>query len=90
MQRTADAIPGPFGSFTREFKPYGPESEITRWAIGVTLGADVDVAIARHVSIVPQMRLHWVRRSTDTFDRTWFLGLSPWVLRPAIGLRAMF
>jgi hypothetical protein len=53
-------------------------------------GAELDLAVGRHVSVVPQMRVHWIHRTNDTFEPTWYLALSPWVLRPAIGVRASF
>jgi hypothetical protein len=89
LQRRADGV-GPIGTFTTVFTPYGSESEITRWAIGATVGADLELAVGRHVSIVPEMRVHWIPRTNDTSEQTWFLGLSPWVWRPAIGVRASF
>jgi len=89
FQSTAYAQ-GSFPAFSRDFGPFSTEEEFTRWTTGLTVGGDVEVAVSRHVSLVPQMRVAWVRRSQDPADRTWFLGLSSWVLRPAMGVRAVF
>jgi hypothetical protein len=56
----------------------------------VLVGADVEIAITSHVALVPQMRAHFVRRSSDPSQLGWALGLSSVVLRPAIGVRAAF
>jgi hypothetical protein len=98
IQRRADETgPLPGSIFPPIFGPYGPEKEITHRRVGVTMGAGVSLRVSSHVSIVPEMRVHWIRRSTGsydgpsgTFDDLWYLGLSPWVYRPAISIRALF
>lgn len=75
---------------TRNFGPFGPETEVTRWTPGVTGGVDVQIAVAPHVSIVPQFRVTWVSRSDDTSQPMWLLGLDSFVLRGAVGVRATF
>ena len=96
IQRTAEAI-GTWPTFTGQFSPYGAESEITHRRFGVTMGAGLSAAVSSRVSIVPSMRVHWIPRAadsydsrTDSFDQTWYLGLSPWVFRPAVSVRATF
>jgi len=77
----------PFGSTS-----YGtPERplEFSRWTIGLTFGADVAFAAGPHVEVVPEFRLHRIARA-HLGDRRRIVGLSPWVVRPAIGVRAIF
>jgi hypothetical protein len=79
-----------------EFFPFGPnnsgpERSLTRWTVGLTIGANVGLHVSRHVQIVPEIRLHWIERvdvdpsSADNSHA--FLGLSSWVIRPAVGVR---
>jgi hypothetical protein len=81
---------GRFGS--GDFGPYGPDTGLARWTVGVTAGADVGVQISRHVQIVPQIRLHWIERATlgGTDSVSALLGLSAWVIRPGVGIRFDF
>jgi len=88
-QRRRDQV-GPFPTFPPVFGPYSDEYSFSRWTLAALAGADVEIMIARHVAIVPQMRVHFVRRSDDTTVPSWALGLDSVVLRPAIGVRAMF
>jgi len=81
---------GSFPNFSRDFGPFSGEEESTRWTTGFVAGGDVEIALSRRFSIVPQMRVEWVRRSEDPSEPVWVLGLSSWVLRPAIGVRAAF
>ncbi len=97
IQRRADETGPIFGNLPANFGPYGPESELTHKRFGVTMGTGLAIAVSPRVSIVPEMRVHWIPRakdgydsSTDSFDDTWYLGLSPWVYRPAISVRATF
>jgi hypothetical protein len=88
LQRTAYA---PFGS--ANFGPYGPETPLTRWTVGVTVGADVGVQVSRHVQVVPQVRLHWVDRASigsGDSGASAALSLGSLVIRPAIGARVSF
>jgi len=79
---------GSFGSTT--FGPPEPEEELARTAIGMTFGGDVAVQVQRHVAFVAAMRWHWVERKTLGDSGPGIVGLSPWVTRPAIGVRAIF
>ncbi len=97
IQRRADEIGRRLDLNPPTFGPYGAEKEITHWRFGVTMGAGLAIAVSSRVSVLPEMRVHWIRRSastynsaTDSFDDLWYLGLSPWVYRPAIGVRALF
>jgi hypothetical protein len=81
---------GPLPTFPPMFGPYSDEYSFTRWTVAVLVGADVEIAITSHVALVPQMRAHFVRRSSDPSQLGWALGLSSVVLRPAIGVRAAF
>jgi hypothetical protein len=82
--RTAEA---PFQS--PNYGPYGPEQTLTRMTWELVAGGDVELRVARHVSIVPQVRLHWIGRAAIG-DSTGRLALGSVVWRPAIGVRASF
>ncbi len=81
---------GAFPFTNKTFGPFGAETEYTRWAPGVTGGADVEISIGRHAAVVPQFRATWVSRSDDPSQPMWFLGLDSLVFRGAIGVRARF
>jgi hypothetical protein len=72
---------------------FGPQTQLTRSTIGVTFGADVGIQVSRRVQIVPQIRLHWVNRTDDLESSNYnsaLLGLSSWLIRPAVGIRVGF
>jgi hypothetical protein len=77
----------PFGS--TNYGTPGPQSAFARWTVGLTFGADVAFAAGPHVEVVPAFRLHHIERA-KLGDRSGIAGLSPWVVRPAIGIRAVF
>ena len=81
---------GLFPTFPPVFEPYSAEYAFTRWTGAALAGFDVEVAVTPRVAIVPQMRVHFVRRSSDASEPGWALGLDSVVLRPAIGVRATF
>jgi len=90
LRRTADQI-GPAFPPTGVYGPYGRESPISRDALGVTGGADLGVRVSAHVSVVPQVRLHWIARtSPDGGSFSAHLSLGSLLVRPAVGLRATF
>ena len=72
------------------FGPYSDEYSFTRWTLGALAGADVEMAIAPHVALVPQVRVHFIRRSGDPSEQGWALGLDTLVLRPALSVRTTF
>jgi hypothetical protein len=81
---------GPLPTYPPVFGPYSDEYAFTRWTAAALVGADVEIAIASRVTVVPQLRVHLVRRSSDPSQQGWALGLNSVVLRPAIGVRAAF
>ena len=85
-RRRRDAV-GLLPTFPPVFGPYSNWETFTRWAPALAGGVDVAIAAGRHLSVVPQMRVHWIRRSHDTSEPGWFLGLDSWVFRPGVGLR---
>ena len=89
LQRTAYQSRVP-PDITAPFGPYGLETSFARWTVGLTGGADIDVPVAAHVSLVPQLRFHWIQRAEAGEGDSGFLGLSPRVWRPALGVRASF
>ena len=90
LRRTAQQIGPPFPP-TGVYGPYGPEGQITHDSLGVTGGADLGVRVSAHVSIVPQVRLHWIfRASPSGGNSSAHMALGPLAIRPAIGLRATF
>ena len=88
-QRRRDQV-GPLPTFPPVFGPYSTESSVTRWTAAALVGADVEVAMSSHIAIVPQMRVHFIRRSDDPSQPGWALGLNSIVLRAALGVRAVF
>jgi hypothetical protein len=81
---------GPLPTFPPMFGPYSEEYSFTRWTVAALVGTDVEIALTSRVTVVPQIRAHFVRRSSDPSHPGWALGLSSIILRPAIGLRAAF
>jgi hypothetical protein len=88
-QRRRDQA-GPLPTFPPVFGPYSKENSFTRWTTAALVGTDVEIAISSRVAIVPQMRVHFIWRSDDPSQAGWSLGLSSIVLRPALGVRAVF
>jgi hypothetical protein len=72
------------------FGPYSDEYSFARWTMGALVGADVEVPLAPHVALVPQIRAHVIRRSSDPSEQGWALGLDTLVLRPALSVRTTF
>jgi hypothetical protein len=89
LQRRRDQL-GPLPTFPPVFGPYSEEYSFSRWTVAVVAGADVEIAVTRHVAVVPQVRAHFVRRTDNPSEQGWALGLSSVVLRPAVGIRATF
>jgi hypothetical protein len=81
---------GPFRTFPPVFGPYSAEYSFSRWTVAALAGVDVEIAIAPRIAVVPVIRAHFVRRSSDPSEPGWALGLGTVVLRPAIGVRAAF
>ena len=67
--------------------PYGDFEQVGHTSWGVTFGGDVAVRVSRNISVVPQMRIHWIRRSLNDWHE---LGLSSYVFRTGVGVRATF
>jgi hypothetical protein len=89
QQRRRDQA-GPLPTFPPVFGPFSDEYSFTRWTVAALAGADVEISIAPHVAVVPQVRVHFIKRSSDPTEQGWALGLSSVVLRPTIGVRAAF
>ena len=65
----------------------GPSIESIRRTFGILGGVDFPIPLGSHISLVPQVRVHWIARQGLPHS---FLGLSPVVFRPAIGFRVAF
>jgi hypothetical protein len=84
-------VPVPCCQIPTNLGPFGPETQLTRWTFGLTFGADIGIQVSRLVQIVPQIRLHWADRADFSGDASSaFLNLSPWLIRPAVGVRVGF
>jgi hypothetical protein len=81
---------GPLPTYPPVFGPYSEEYSFTRWTVGALAGADVEMRIAARVALVPQIRAHFIRRSSDGSEQGWALGLNTLVLRPALLVRTTF
>jgi hypothetical protein len=80
-----------FASFgSTAFGPFTEQRALTHWTVGVTVGAEVAVQLGGHVQLVPQIRVHWIERARLGSTGGGLVGLSPWVTRPAVGVRAVF
>jgi hypothetical protein len=82
---------GHFGS--PDYGPFGPEEEVSKTSLGVTVGADLAVTLVRHLDLVPRFRLLFVDRGGPRDDGEPFfgsLGLPDLVYRVGIGVRATF
>jgi len=80
----------PLPSYPPVFGPYSDEYSFARWTLGGLVGADVEMAIGPHVALVPQIRAHFIQRSSDPSEQGWALGLNTLVLRPALLVRTTF
>jgi hypothetical protein len=90
LQRRRDQV-GYLPSYPPVFGPYSKEYAFARWTVAALAGADVELAIRPHLSLVPQIRVHVVRRPDDPSAQPgWAMGLSSVVLRPSLGIRAAF
>jgi len=86
VERTAEATN--FPSLT--FGPFGPEREVTEWAWGGMAGAELIIRVARHVSVVPQLRVVGIARGDVTNFTFASYGLNTSVYRAGVGVRAAF
>ena len=89
QQRRRDQV-GPLPTYPPVFGSYSEEYDFARWTVDALAGVDVEFAMTPHIAVVPQLRAHFVRRSSDPSQPGWALGLNSIVLRPAIGIRAAF
>ena len=74
------------------YEPYSaPPESIVRSTFGVVGGLDVPLRAGRHLSVVPQLRVHWIAREDDAMAASpRLLGLSQVLWQPGISLRATF
>jgi hypothetical protein len=72
------------------FGPLGAEFAIRRGTLGLLVGADYEVRVARRVDLITQIRAYWVNRDTTAYQDTEVVGLGSFVLRPAVGVRFIF
>jgi hypothetical protein len=82
-------------SMAGAFSPLGPFMDVptmSRWTWGFTGGVDVSVGVARHISIVPQVRVLVINRGNIENGVEYFssFGLAKTVYRYGLGLRAAF
>jgi hypothetical protein len=77
------------GSSTGGFGPYGDEGSLSRWTVGVTLGAELGVRVSPRVQIMPGIRLHLVDRADIGGADTpyGFLGLNMVTVAPGLAVR---
>jgi hypothetical protein len=74
------------------YEPYSaPAESIVRNTVGLVGGVDAPLRAGRHLSVVPQLRVHWIAREDDsTAASPHFLGLRPILWQPGISLRVTF
>jgi hypothetical protein len=92
LQRTAFENVSPSGMYLPGLGSFGSQTQLTRWTVGLTVGADIGIQVSRRVQIVPQLRLHLVNRAEPLVDygASGNLGLSSWLIRPAVGIHLGF
>src|SRR5579864_461775 len=66
------------------FGPYSDEYSFTRWTAAAVAGGDLEIRLTPHLAIVPAVRVHFIRRTSDPAQPGWALGLSSIVVRAAI------
>jgi hypothetical protein len=69
---------------TPAYGPYGQEESFSRSALVMTYGANADIRFGKNVSVVPQVRFHWIPREFGS------IVIESFVFRPALGLRVWF
>jgi hypothetical protein len=89
VRREATEILAPNQISSGNFGPLGPETTVTRETIGLLIGADTNVRMARHLDFVAQLRVYWINRD-DTLSYSAVLGLGRWIVQPALGVRLNF
>jgi hypothetical protein len=89
LQRRRDQAT-PLPTFPPTFGPYSDEYAFTRWTRAAVVGGDIETPVTPHLAIVPAVRLHFIKRSSDPGEPGWALGLSSIVVRAELGLRATF
>ena len=77
----------PFFPLGSTFSSFITAPKRTRWTFGTSGGVDLAVAVNRRVSVVPQMRVHFISRVNPTSQDT---GLNSFVLRPGVNVRVGF
>jgi len=87
-RRRADQIEPGF-VYTGHYGASVEDSPLTAWRFGVATGADLEIQMGQHVSLVPGMRIHFIRREGDDLANV-LLQMSKVVYRPSIGFRARF
>src|SRR5436190_30024 len=80
------ATTAPFGSSA--FPPFSDPVATQYGSFALLVGADLDLAVARHVSLAPQLRVHWILTKEQAEGIQ--LGLGSVVWRPAVALRVHF
>jgi hypothetical protein len=76
-----------------DYEPFGPEEDVSKTSLGLTVGADLAVTLVRHLDLVPRFRLLFVNRGGPRDDPEPFfgsLGLRDLTYRVGIGVRATF
>jgi outer membrane protein with beta-barrel domain len=87
LARTAEGRFAPPNSI--QYGPFGDEIATNDWTVGTVVGGDVAVAASSRISIVPQIRLHLIRRD-DVTQTLGTVGLTTTVWRVGVGVRARF
>ena len=89
LQRRRDQA-GVLPAFPPTFGPYTDEYSFTRWTGAAVAGGDLEILVTPYTAIVPAVRVHFIKRSSDPSEPGWALGLSSIGIRAAIGVRATF
>jgi hypothetical protein len=83
----------PGNVYSPDYGPFGPEEDVSKTLLGLTVGADFAVTLVPHVDLVPRFRLLFVDHGGPRDDPEPFfgsLGLRDLTYHVGIGVRATF
>ena len=89
LQRRRDQV-GLLTAFPPTFGPYSGEVLVLTMDRSAVAGGDIEIPVTPHAAIVPAVRVHFIKRSSDPSEPGWALGLGSIGMRAAIGVRAAF
>ncbi len=91
FQAVAYQVGGTFGVRTGVFGPFTPLPGVQRATYALTAGGGALIHVTDRVAVAAQVHVHYIGRADpEGGDASAMLGLGPWAIRPALGLRVGF